>query len=64
MSRGRTSIGSRPRSTTASATAPPVQNRQQRPTFREHLAGRIAWHKLINPARARKLEELFGEIAW
>lgn len=41
-----------------------IENRQQRPSFREHLAGRIAWHKLINPDRARKLEKLFGQITW
>jgi hypothetical protein len=40
------------------------QNYQQVDAFREHLAGRIAWHKQVNPSRGRKLEALFGQIVW
>jgi hypothetical protein len=43
---------------------PAKQNRQQVSDFRQHLAGRIAWHKLVNPSRAGKLEALFRQITW
>jgi RNA-directed DNA polymerase len=43
---------------------PTGQNREVRPDFRAHLAGRVAHLAAINPARGRKLWALFDRIAW
>ena len=43
---------------------PASQNRENHPTFREHLQGKIAYWKTICPARAGKLESLFAQIDW
>src|SRR5262249_33810264 len=38
---------------------PEVANREQRPDFRSHLLGRIAWAESVNAARAEKLHSMF-----
>lgn len=38
------------------------QNRDDHPHFREHVAGRIAWLELLNPAKGAKLREKFESI--
>src|SRR5437879_1784244 len=38
------------------------QDRQGRPDFGAYLAGRTAYAAMINPARGRRLRELFGHI--
>jgi hypothetical protein len=43
---------------------PGTQNREGHPDFRGHLAGRIAYAAMINPARGQKLRELFDRIRW
>jgi RNA-directed DNA polymerase len=43
---------------------PEAQNRAAHPDFRTHLAGRIAHVRVINPARAARLEQLFAQIDW
>ena len=43
---------------------PESQNLAKHTSFREHLAGRIAWHKQVNPMRAAKLTVLFERIEW
>ena len=40
------------------------QNLAGHPEFRLHLQGRIAFVKMINPGRAKKLGDLFQRIAW
>jgi RNA-directed DNA polymerase len=46
------------------AHGPASQNRDQLDDFRAHLAGRVAYWELINPARGRRLRMLFNRIAW
>jgi hypothetical protein len=43
---------------------PASQNREGHANFREHLAGRIAFVHMINPARAQKLRAIFARINW
>jgi hypothetical protein len=43
---------------------PASQNRENRPDFRAHLQGRIAWFRLANPGKGAKLEALFEHIDW
>ena len=43
---------------------PTSQNRENHPDFRAHLTGRIAFVEQINPARGRRLRELFEGIPW
>ncbi len=43
---------------------PGSQNREDHPSFRAHLRGKIAHVKSVAPARAERLEELFARIAW
>ncbi|WP_439630105.1 reverse transcriptase family protein [Gemmata sp.] len=43
---------------------PAGQNREGRPDFRAHLAGRVAHAAAVNPARGSKLWALFDRIAW
>lgn len=40
------------------------QNREGRSDFRAVLAGLVAWHRSVNPARTARLERLFAEIVW
>lgn len=40
------------------------QNRGQHSDFRSHLAGRVAFVEMINPARGRRLRKLYQRIAW
>ncbi|HEX5122852.1 MAG TPA: reverse transcriptase family protein [Rhodanobacteraceae bacterium] len=40
------------------------QNREGRADFRARLAGLVAWHHSVNPARTARLERLFAQIAW
>jgi hypothetical protein len=43
---------------------PHGQNRTGHADFRAYLAGRVAYVAMINPARARRLRELFERIRW
>jgi RNA-directed DNA polymerase len=41
-----------------------TQNRDAHPNFREHLAGRISFVRMVNPAKAQKLLDIFNQIDW
>ncbi len=43
---------------------PEGENRAAHPRFREHLEGRVAFVENVNPARGRRLRELFEQIRW
>jgi hypothetical protein len=43
---------------------PEGQNREGHPAFREHLLGRIGFVEGVNPARGRRLREMFARIEW
>lgn len=43
---------------------PAGQNRGQHADFRAHLGGMVAYVEMINPARGRRLRELFQRIVW
>jgi hypothetical protein len=43
---------------------PASQNRDSRPQFQAHLAGRIAYAASLNPARAERLRRLFQRVNW
>ena len=43
---------------------PATQNRDHRPHFREHLAGRIAFIESIHPEKGIRLRRLFDTIDW
>src|SRR5262249_21143528 len=50
--------------TNCARRGPSTQNRAGVPSFREHLAGRIAWVHAVNPARAAELRTIFEAIDW
>jgi hypothetical protein len=43
---------------------PESQNRDGHADFRAYLAGRVAYAAWLNPARGRRLRELFDRISW
>ncbi|MBC3918613.1 RNA-directed DNA polymerase [Undibacterium sp. CY18W] len=43
---------------------PASQNRAGHADFRTHLAGKLAYMRMINPARTAKLQTLFNQINW
>jgi RNA-directed DNA polymerase len=43
---------------------PESQNRDAHPQFRLHLEGKVAFVDSINPAKAKRLRDLFEMIAW
>jgi hypothetical protein len=43
---------------------PESQNRDAHPSFRAHLEGRVAFVESINPARGKRLREIFARIPW
>jgi hypothetical protein len=43
---------------------PASQNREGRPDFRRHLAGRIAFVEMLNPQKAARLKKIFVRIQW
>lgn len=43
---------------------PDSQNREARPCFRSHLAGRVAFVEMINPSRGSRLRAIFEKIRW
>jgi hypothetical protein len=45
-------------------TGPEAQNREGHLHFRDHLQGKIAYVRLLHPARAEKLQALFEAIDW
>jgi RNA-directed DNA polymerase len=45
-------------------TGPAAQNRSGRPHFEEHVRGRIAWAKHLNPGRGERLEAAFSRVDW
>ncbi|MDB5307646.1 MAG: RNA-directed polymerase [Gemmataceae bacterium] len=44
--------------------APGSQNRENRPDFRAHLAGKVSHVSAVNPTRGRKLRAIFDRIQW
>jgi hypothetical protein len=50
--------------TNCASHGPKSQNLQGVSDFRAHLAGRIAYVRTLNPARAARLQSIFGTIAW
>jgi hypothetical protein len=45
-------------------SGPAAQNHDSHPRFRQHLEGRIEFVRMINPAKASHLRELFTQIEW
>jgi hypothetical protein len=43
---------------------PASQNRENHPNFRDNLAGRISYVKMVNAPRASRLQRLFDAVAW
>lgn len=43
---------------------PDGQNREGRQNYRRYLEGKLAWVKMLNPARGAKLEKIFAVIDW
>ena len=43
---------------------PESQNREGRGDFRAYLGGKVAYMRMVNPARGEKLNRLFGAIVW
>ncbi|MBC7686442.1 MAG: RNA-directed DNA polymerase [Bdellovibrionales bacterium] len=43
---------------------PVAQNREGRENYWHYLAGKVAWVKMLNPARGAKLEKVFAGIDW
>jgi len=43
---------------------PVSQNREDHPTFRSHLEGRVAFVETINPAKGKRLRAIFDQIVW
>ena len=40
------------------------QNREAHPSFRMHLAGRVSFVEMVNPARGARLRRIFDQIHW
>lgn len=40
------------------------QNRAGLPDFRAHLLGRIGWVRSVNPAKAKRLQDIFDQVDW
>jgi hypothetical protein len=40
------------------------QNRDGHPHFRLHLAGRVSFVEMVNPAKGMRLRRIFEQIAW
>jgi RNA-directed DNA polymerase len=45
-------------------SGPQTQNRDNVPSFRSHLLGRILWVKQLNPNRGEKLMQIYDRIDW
>jgi len=43
---------------------PQTQNREGRPDFRSHLAGRVSFVEMINPQKGARLRRIFEKIQW
>jgi hypothetical protein len=43
---------------------PASQNREQHPSFRQHLAGRVSFVEMINPQKGARLRKIFERIEW
>lgn len=43
---------------------PESQNHAAHPNYREHLQGKIAWQRFVNPTRGENLLRLFERISW
>jgi hypothetical protein len=50
--------------TNCARRGPNVENRDDRPDFRAHLQGRVAFVELVNPAKGAKLRAIFERIVW
>ena len=48
----------------AATHGPEHANRDDRPAFRAHLEGRVAWAAALNPARGARLQAQLAAIAW
>lgn len=45
-------------------SGPESQNREGRPHFRQHLAGRVAFVEMVNPEKGRRLRVILERIQW
>ena len=45
-------------------SGPQTQNRDNVPSFRSHLLGRVLWVKQLNPNRGEKLMQIYDRIDW
>ena len=43
---------------------PESQNRDDHPSFRSHLEGRVGFVEMVNPARGKRLRAIFEQIPW
>lgn len=43
---------------------PASENRDDKPHWREHLQGRVAWAAQLNPVKAQRLKRLLDQIDW
>jgi hypothetical protein len=43
---------------------PETANREQHPSFRAHLEGRVGWVEAVNPVRGRRLRRELDAITW
>ena len=43
---------------------PTSQNRENRPHFREHLAGRVGFVEMVNAVKGRRLRKILEQIPW
>jgi RNA-directed DNA polymerase len=50
--------------TNAARYGPDSQNHQNHPHFRDHLLGRVAWARHLNPQRGQRLSTLLEQIDW
>ncbi len=48
----------------AAVHGPAAANRDRRPDFRAHLAGRVGWVESVNPVRGARLRAQFDQIGW
>lgn len=50
--------------TNCAVFGPAGQNRENRPEFKAHLLGRIAWVRSVNATKADRLQRIFDRIDW
>ena len=50
--------------TNCARQGPESQNRESHPAFRMHLAGRVGFVEMVNPAKGARLRKIFDQICW